>query len=43
MNKELVLFNSADGSIKVDVIIDYDTVWLTQKQISELFDKSIPL
>ncbi len=42
MNKELVLFNSADGSIKVDVIIDYDTVWLTQKQISELFDKSIP-
>ena len=38
-NKELVLFTSADGNVTVDVQLKSDTVWLTQKQISELFDK----
>lgn len=38
-NKELVLFTSTDGNVTVDVQLRSDTVWLTQKQISELFDK----
>ncbi|MBP7781554.1 MAG: virulence RhuM family protein [Burkholderiales bacterium] len=38
-NKELVLFTSTDGNVTVDVQLKSDTVWLTQKQISELFDK----
>ncbi|HRG62823.1 MAG TPA: virulence protein RhuM/Fic/DOC family protein [Burkholderiales bacterium] len=38
-NKELVLFTSTDGNVTVDVQLKNDTVWLTQKQISELFDK----
>jgi len=35
----LVLFNSVDGNVTVDVRIDNETVWLTQKQISDLFGK----
>jgi DNA ligase (NAD+) len=38
-SKELVLFTSTDGNVTVDVQLKNDTVWLTQKQISELFDK----
>ena len=36
---QLVMFNSTDGSVTVDVKLEQDTVWLTQKQISNLFDK----
>lgn len=36
---QLVLFTSTDGNVTVDVQLKNDTVWLTQKQISELFDK----
>ena len=41
-NDELILYVSADGSIKLDVSIDGDTVWLSQAQMAELFQKSIP-
>jgi DNA ligase (NAD+) len=36
---QLILFQSTDGNITVDVQINNDTVWLSQKQISLLFDK----
>lgn len=38
-NSQLVMFRSTDGNITVDVTLDQDTVWLTQKQVSELFGK----
>ena len=38
-NSRLVMFSSIDGNITVDVKLEQDTVWLTQKQISDLFDK----
>jgi DNA ligase (NAD+) len=38
-NLQLVMFSSIDGNVTVDVKLDQDTVWLTQKQISGLFDK----
>lgn len=37
--KELILFTSSDGNITIDVQMNNDTVWLSQKQIAELFDK----
>ena len=37
--KELILFKSIDGNIIIDVQLINDTVWLTQKQIAELFEK----
>lgn len=38
-NKELVLFNSSDGNVAVDVKLEQDTVWLSQKQIEYLFER----
>lgn len=39
-NGEIVIYKSEDGNIKVDVLFEGETVWLTQSQISELFGKS---
>ena len=36
--KELVLFETADNAIKLEVPVEQETVWLTQEQMSELFD-----
>lgn len=38
MNNELVIFETKDNDIKLDVPIDRDTVWLTQAQMTELFN-----
>ncbi len=38
MANEIVLFTDGDKSIEVQVSPDRDTVWLTQKQMGELFD-----
>jgi hypothetical protein len=39
-NSEIVLYQSADGAIKIDVILENETVWLTQDQMCSLFGKS---
>lgn len=36
---EIVIFESTDGSVKLDVNTDNDTVWLTANQMALLFDK----
>ena len=37
MNNELVIFETKDNDIKLDVPVYRDTVWLTQAQMTELF------
>ena len=37
---EIVIYNTEDGKCKVDVRLEEDTVWLTQEQMSELFQKA---
>lgn len=39
---EIILYQSVDGDIKIDVTLQDETVWLTQAQICELFQKSKP-
>jgi prophage maintenance system killer protein len=34
---DILLYQSPDGQIQLDVQLDHDTVWLTQAQMSELF------
>ena len=36
--KELVIFESADQEVSLSVQTDGDTMWLTQKQMEQLFD-----
>ncbi len=37
---EIALYIAADGSMQLDVRIDAETVWLSQRQMAELFDTS---
>ena len=37
-NDQLVLFESSDGEVALEVASDRETVWLNQQQMSELFD-----
>lgn len=39
INDEIVIYKSEDGSIKVDVLFQDETVWLTQEQMALLFGK----
>ncbi len=40
--KQFVFYVSPEGAIKVDVLIHSETVWLTQKKMSDLFGVSVP-
>jgi hypothetical protein len=36
---EIVLYQTSDGLAALEVPLDQDTVWLTQRQMAELFEK----
>ena len=42
-NSEIILYQAEDGTTKIDVRLENETVWLTLNQIAELFqrDKSV--
>ena len=37
---EIIIYQTEDGVTKISVTLDGDTVWLTQEQMAELFQKS---
>ena len=39
-DSEIIIYQTEDGTTKIDVRIKDDTVWLTQDEMAELFDKS---
>lgn len=39
-NFDFILYTSQDGEVRVDVFVNDETVWLTQKAMQELFDRS---
>lgn len=39
LESNIILYTTEDGNTAVDVILDDKTVWLTQKQMAELFDR----
>ena len=39
---EIIIYQSDDGSIRLDVKLEDETVWLTQEQMALLFGKTIP-
>ena len=40
LNSEMLIYQNPDGKIKIDVRLEEETVWLTQAQLCELFQKS---
>jgi hypothetical protein len=41
-SSDFILYTSTDGAVRVDVFLKEETVWLTQKAISELFNVQRP-
>ncbi len=39
---EIIIYQTEDGKTQLDVRLENDTVWLTQKMMSELFQTTIP-
>lgn len=39
-NSNLLIFQASDGTIKLDVRLEDETVWLTQQQMADLFGKA---
>jgi hypothetical protein len=42
MNSSLLIYQTEDGRTKIDVRLQDETVWLTQKAMAELFQTSVP-
>ena len=40
-NQQIQIFTSADGQAQLEVALEQDTVWLSQAQMAELFDKDV--
>ena len=38
---KIIIYNSKDGEAKLDVRLENETVWLSQKQMAGLFDCSV--
>ncbi|MDF1653911.1 MAG: virulence protein RhuM/Fic/DOC family protein [Coxiellaceae bacterium] len=38
---DVIIYKAKDGHIELSVNLDKETVWLTQRQLSDLFDKNI--
>ena len=36
-NDKIIIYQTEDGQTQIDVRLENDTVWLTQKQIAELY------
>ena len=39
-NSEIVIYQAQDGNIKIDVLLEEESVWLTQEQMGNLFGKA---
>jgi prophage maintenance system killer protein len=37
---EIILYEAPEGDIRLDVRLEQESIWLTQKQMSQLFDKN---
>ena len=40
-NNKIIIYNTGDGQTKIEVKMEDETVWLSQKQMAELFDKDV--
>ena len=39
---EFLLYKTSNGDVKVDVLLQNETIWMPQKKIAELFDVNVP-
>ena len=41
-NSQILIYQAPNGNIKIDVHLENETVWLTQKLMAELFNTTVP-
>ena len=41
-NSQIVIYQTEDGQTKLDVRLEEETVWLTQRSMAELFQTTVP-
>ena len=41
LKNNIILYQSPDGAASLEVHLDHETVWLTQKQMADLFGKDV--
>lgn len=41
-NKQIIIYEDTNGDVKLDVSLENETVWLSQKQMALLFDVNVP-
>ncbi len=41
-NNQIIIYNTEDGETKIEVKIKDETVWLSQAQMADLFQKTVP-
>jgi hypothetical protein len=39
---EIILYQTSDGTVRIDTVFRDETIWLTQAKMAELFDVKIP-
>lgn len=39
--KEIILFETSDKAVSINVTMNEDTVWLNRNQIAQLFDRDV--
>ena len=37
--EQIIIYQAEDGQTRIDVQLEEETIWLSQKQMAELFDK----
>ncbi len=41
-NREFLLYKTPNGEVRVDVLLQNETIWMPQKKMAELFDVNVP-
>lgn len=41
MSKQIEIYQTPDGQAQIEVHLEQDTLWLSQAQMAELFDKDV--
>jgi hypothetical protein len=39
---EILIYRNDDGSVKLDVKLENETLWMTQQMMSEIFQTTVP-
>ena len=42
LHNEIIFYSSPEGDVKVEVIYNDETFWLTQKAMAEMFSVKVP-